>query len=263
MESIIDVRFTEITVDPELQPRVEGLDLDHVRALEEGVESWPPISVVPRQGGYLLIDGYHRLAAAQNLRLDTIRSQVLAQPEDGDLVALTFSLNAVHGRPLSLADRRAFAARSLQRRPEVSNLEVSRRAGLAPTTIAAIRQQLEAADAIYPVEQRVGRDGQSYTVPVRDREPGELPKLSMGEQVGNLFSANDRKQHRRIVQYLQRLGVALGDLDELAWETADELTEACRLVLGDERAAALAGLLGPGAAAVLTVAEALGYEDQA
>ena len=138
----LDLTPERILVDPALQPRVGGLDSDHVAALQECPESWPPLIVVDN-GGYLLVDGFHRCAAAQNLGLDTIHVEVREMPNDGDLRALAFVLNAAHGRPLTLADRRAEAERLLHADATVSNLDVARRTALSPTTVATIRERLE------------------------------------------------------------------------------------------------------------------------
>ena len=61
----IPVALSQIVVDPQLQPRVEGIDGDHVRELEAVAEHWPALKVVKRGDRYLLVDGFHRLAAAQ------------------------------------------------------------------------------------------------------------------------------------------------------------------------------------------------------
>src|SRR5688500_11047351 len=66
-----------ITVDPSLQPRVGGLDAEHVRVIQEVPESWPPLGVVYVNGNPVLVDGFHRFAAAQNLELPTVPVQVM------------------------------------------------------------------------------------------------------------------------------------------------------------------------------------------
>lgn len=251
-----------LIVDPALQPRVDGLDVDHVRQLQESAETWPPLVVVRRGGGYLLIDGFHRLAAAQNLALRAVPIRVVDPPEDSDLHALAFALNAVHGRPLTLSDRRAFALRRLQEHPDGSNLEVARRAGLSPTTIAALRERLEADAAIAPTDYRVGADGRTYTISTAPRPAGMLPAPSLGEQLGSalgrLFTPADRMAQRRIASYLQRLAVALDDHSRLGgWADAPA---ACRAVLGSDRAEALGQRLGGASEAVLAVAIGLGYD---
>lgn len=250
-----------LTVDPTLQPRVDGLDVEHVRQLQDTAETWPPLVVVRRGGGYLLVDGFHRLAAAQNLALRAVPIRVMDSPEDGDLHALAFALNAVHGRPLTLSDRRSFAVRRLQQHPSGSNLEVARRAGLSPTTVAALRERLEADAAIAPTERRVSADGRTYIAPTAPRPAGTLAVPSLGEQLGSalgrLFTPAERMAQRRTAEYLQRLAVALDDQARLVgWADAPA---ACRAVLGSDRAAALGQRLGTTSEAVLAVAVGLGY----
>jgi ParB-like chromosome segregation protein Spo0J len=250
-----------ILVDPTLQPRVGGLDTDHVNALQENPAAWPPLVVVER-GGYILVDGFHRYAAAQNLGLESIPVAIHELPSDGDLRALAFALNARHGRPLTLADRRAEAERLLSENAAVSNLEVSRLTALSPSTVASVREQLEAKATIPATEQRVNRSGVTYTPP-SVRSPGELPS-EQESLTDRLFTAKERREQRRLAHYLERLAVALEDADDFAsWQTADDAAEACRDVFGDEDALALAERLGPAASNVLDVAEALGYEQPA
>ncbi len=262
------LELAQITIDPEMQRRVEGIDPDHIRALEAVAEAWPPLLVVQYNGSLVLVDGFHRYAAAQNLGLTTVPVEIRDMPEDGDLKALAFALNAAHGRPLTLTDRRAEAERLLRARPEVSNLEVSRRAGLAPTTIATIRARLEELAAIDPMPERLGIDGTRYPVgPERSsRSPGVLPDASLGERfsgaVGRVFTSGERREQRQLTSYFRRLAVALEDSDDLTgWTTDEDAAEACVLVLGQDVAAELAERLGRPCRNVLNVAIALGYAD--
>lgn len=247
--------LTSFRIEPTLQPRVGGLDEAHVRVLEEAPASWPPLAVVRQGEQFILVDGFHRFAAAQNLGLTTVPVRIVPVPDDGDLHALAFALNAVHGRPLTLPDRRAFAERLLRQHAELANMEIARRAGLSPTTVATIRE-------------RLGTDGTRY--PVRatssQRQTGELPDVGIGaligETAGRLFTSAERRAQRRLAQYLQRLAVALEDQAHLAsWETAAEAADTCRLVLGAERATDLGERLGWTSRNVLDVAVALGYAD--
>ncbi len=77
MESEIRMELGELDVDPDVQPRIGGLDAAHVRALEENPEAWPPLVVVANGKRFTLVDGAHRAAAAQNLELASIRIQVV------------------------------------------------------------------------------------------------------------------------------------------------------------------------------------------
>jgi hypothetical protein len=270
LESGSAIQLTSMLVDATLQPRVGGLDAKHVEELQETPESWPPLVVVQQDGKYILVDGFHRYAAAQNLELDSIPVKVIEAPADGDLFSLAFALNAVHGRPLTLSDRRAFAERLLQQSPEWADREIGRRCGLSQPTVAAVRSRLEKSAHIEQPETRVGAGGYIYTVGTnqKQRQPGELPEPGLIEgamgAVSRVFSSTERVQQRRISQYLQRLRVALEDGDNLdGWENPEDAAEACRLAMGAERAKALAEELGFRCQDVLNVAVCLGYEGEA
>ncbi len=269
MENVMDLRLDQVTIDTGLQPRVGGLDADHVRTLQEVSESWPPLLVAQRGGQYLLVDGFHRLAAAQNIGLDKAWVKVVGFPPDGDLHALAFSSNAAHGRPLSLADRRAFAERLLRKEPHLADREIGRRCGLSSNTVGTIRERLEDAAQIEQPSERVGRGGYVYEVGTNEkqRQPGELPEAGLeetiGDAVGGLFTSAERKRQRRITRYLQKLATALKDQYDLSgWESAEDAAEACRLVLGEDRAGELAQMLGNGSYNVLQAAIALGFEEE-
>lgn len=269
MGTIDDLTITALTVDPALQPRTAGIDPDHVRALEAVADAWPPLIAVERAGSLVLVDGFHRYAAAQNLGLATVPVEIRDVPEDGDLKDLAFSVNAAHGRPLTLQDRRAHAVDLLQAHPDWADREVGRRCGLAQPTVAKLRADLESSAQIEQTDVRIGRGGYSYTVGtnIKQRTAGDLPDESLGERlggaVGRMFTSDERRQQRRVASYFKRLAVALEDGDDLAsWESAEDAAEACRLVLGDEDAADLGDRLGRTSRNVLDVAITLGYDDE-
>ncbi len=268
MGTIDDLSITAITLDPGLQPRVEGINPDHVRALEAVADAWPPLTVVQHNRALVLVDGFHRYAAAQNIGLTTVPAEIREMPEDGDLKGLAFILNAAHGRPLTLQDRRARAGDLLRLHPDWADREIGRRCGLAQPTVARLRGELESTAQIEQTDVRVGHGGYTYTVGtnVKQRPAGELPNSGIGERlgdaVGRVFTSEERRQQRRITSYLKRLVVALEDSDGLeGWATDEDAAEACRLVLGEEAAAELGESLGHCSRDVLNVAIALGYTD--
>ena len=260
----LSIPLALIVADPALQPRVDGLDPEHVRALEAVAEAWPPLKVVHRGGRYLLIDGFHRFAAAQNLGLTEIAVEILDVPQDGDLHALAFALNAAHGRPLTLTDRRAFAARLLCAHPELSDREIGRRAGLVQPTVAKIRQELESQAEIAPAETRLGRDGRSYpakrepTASGTQARPESSPRISVIEVIERLVTPAERMAQRDLVHYFARVADLLEEQgDFTGFETIDAGAEACRVVLGDTKAKELAARLGWSARNIVAVAEEL------
>lgn len=268
MRIIDDFSITAITVDPELQPRTAGINPDHVRALEAVADSWPPLITVERSGTVILVDGFHRYAAAQNIGLVTVSAEIRDMPADGDLKGLAFTLNAAHGRPLTLQDRRTRAGDLLRLHSDWADREVGRRCGLAQPTVAKLREQLESTAQIEQTDIRVGQGGYTYTVGtnVKQRPQGDLPGEALGDvvssAVGRLFTSAERRDQRQLTSYLRRLAVALEDSDDLVgWETADEAAASCRLVLGHDDAADLGVRLGRSSRNVLNVAIALGYDD--
>jgi hypothetical protein len=233
--------------------------------LSETPDRWPPLAVVEHGGRLVLVDGFHRFAAAQALRLGEVPIQVLSVPEGGDLLALAFSLNSSNGRALTLADRRAFAVRLLQHQPQLSDRDIGRRSGLSGNTVGGLRRRLEVAaqSAQHPTPANGTSSTAGTTSPTR--QLGVLPEPSVVgvamDTLAAVFTGPERRKQTRIARYLQRLAVALEDSAQLpGWETDEDAADACRVVLGEETAAELAGVLGYYAAAVLDVAVALGYE---
>ena len=258
MEAIVTLSMGDIDVEPLLQPRIGGIDLGYLRYLETVVEHWPPLKVVPDDGRYLLVDGFHRYAAAKHLGLAEVSVVVLQVADDDDLPSLAFDLNASHGPPLSLGDRRAFAFYLLEGNPQWSDREVARRCGLAQATVAKIRRSLERSEQISVASTRIGRDGRSY--PVRQQQSEET--TSLGQLLSDVFTSLDRTGHRQIARYLQKLADLLEEQDSLEkFETIGDAAHACVAVLGEEEAAELGKRLGWSAGNVLQIAIALGYQE--
>jgi hypothetical protein len=248
------IPVSQIALDPGLQPRVDGLDAKHVRELEAAPEHWPPVSLVARNERLVLVDGFHRLQAAKNLRLNSVRATVLQVAADADLHALAFTLNASHGRPLSLKDRRVFAARLLTLHPNWSDREIGRESGLVQPTVAKLRSELERRKEIPLVRSRVGRDGRSYAV--------ARTVHNAATALERLVDAYDPNEQRRIVRYLERLTPVLEEQDRLrGFEMFDDAARACILSLGEKRARELGHQLGWTSQNILGIARALGYRD--
>ncbi|HUO00960.1 MAG TPA: ParB/RepB/Spo0J family partition protein [Bradyrhizobium sp.] len=256
------VDVTRISVDPALQPRVEGIDPEHVRELEAVAEHWPPLKVARRSERYILVDGFHRFAAAQNLKLQTVTAEILDLADDEDLHAVAFALNAAHGRPLTLSDRRAFAARVLRRHPDWSDREIGRHCGLVQPTIAKVRQELEQTADIQPSETRVGRDGRTYNVAQPTGSGGSGFASVIAEAITNIFTPAERRAQRQLVRYLEDLAATLEKQESfLSFETVDLAAEACLAVLGAQAAKELGERLGWSSAHILDVGRKLGYRE--
>ncbi|RKT11395.1 ParB-like chromosome segregation protein Spo0J [Streptomyces sp. 1114.5] len=185
-------------------PRTAGEDSEHARTLAElgsGAEL-PPIIV--QRGTNRVVDGRHRVRAAQLRGEREIRACFFDGDDPGAFV-LAVRLNVRHGLPLSLADRKAAVRRILAEHDTWSNRAIAAIAGLSPKTVAAVR-----AEAGQPAGQaRVGRDGRVRPVDaaagrerVREilaREPNSsLRAVSAvaGVSVGTVRSVRDQLRHQ-------------------------------------------------------------------
>ena len=80
----------------------------------------------------------HRLRAAELQGRDRIDVEYFDGSQE-EAFALAVELNVTHGLPLSLADRKAAAARILAGRPQMSYRVVAAMTGLSPKTADVIR----------------------------------------------------------------------------------------------------------------------------
>jgi ParB-like chromosome segregation protein Spo0J len=138
--------------------RERGLDEDHVRRLMETGGEWPPILVWGSED--LVLDGAHRLAAAERIGLDSIRA-VRFTGTWPEAYVEAVRQNVAHGLPLTLRERTAAVRRVLQATPEWSDRRISAACGLSDKTVARLRRQ---AGAGAGVQTRVGRDGRARPV---------------------------------------------------------------------------------------------------
>lgn len=143
-------------------PRSGGENIEHVRSLADAAHELPPIIV--HRATMRVIDGAHRLRAAR-LRGQQRIAVRFFDGDDGDAFVLAVRTNVTHGLPLSLADRKAAAARILMSHPHWSDRMTASVAGLSAATVARIRR-----DSAGPAPtSRIGHDGRVRPVNARER----------------------------------------------------------------------------------------------
>ena len=135
-------------------PRILGVDPDHAELLAVAPGELPPILV--HRETMRVIDGAHRLRAAQLRGQRQIAAQFFSGDER-DAFVVAVRANISHGLPLSLADRKAAAARIVESHPQWSDRMVASIAGLAAGTVGEIRGQH--GDRPLDSKVRIGRDG--------------------------------------------------------------------------------------------------------
>ncbi|MDW5328900.1 ParB/RepB/Spo0J family partition protein [Plantactinospora sp. KLBMP9567] len=169
--AVISVRIADLrTID---SPRLRGVNGDHVRVLAEVQEQLPPILV--HRATLSIIDGVHRCRAAQLRGRAEITARFFdGSPEDAFRVAV--EANVRHGLGLSLAERRAAAARIIRSNPGMSDRRIAAISGLAARTVASIRARTVGAEA----HVRVGRDG--VVRPLSTADGRQIARRTMMEQ---------------------------------------------------------------------------------
>ncbi|MFJ9721220.1 ParB N-terminal domain-containing protein [Streptomyces sp. NPDC101209] len=162
------VRLADLTVS--FSPRSGEVDGEWALTLAQVEGGLPPIVV--HRSSLAVIDGLHRVRAA---RLKG-RTHIPARFFEGsrhDAMLLAVAMNVVQGRPLSVADRVAAAARIVTERPQWSDRAVAVVAGLSAKKVSELRAGLT---GLPRCERRVGLDGRSRPLSTaRARElAGEL-----------------------------------------------------------------------------------------
>jgi ParB-like chromosome segregation protein Spo0J len=152
-------------------PRTGGVDDEHARALAKLDTHLPPIVV--HRTTMRVIDGAHRLRAAEL----GARQYIAARFFDGDeRDAFVFAVgaNTANGLPLSLAERKAAAARIILSHPTRSDRWIALVSGLTATTVGTIRKRSSVEET--QSNTRLGRDGRQRPVDSSEgrRLAGEL-----------------------------------------------------------------------------------------
>jgi ParB-like nuclease domain len=166
-------------------PRRAGESVAHVRRLADSQERLPPILV--HRPTMRVIDGMHRLKAAVLRGQEEIEVRYVDGDEASAFV-LAVRANTTHGLPLTLADRKAAAARIMDLYPEWSDRMIAMVTGLAAKTVAAERRRTAGENG--QLDSRIGRDGRVR--PVNGAERRQI--------VARLLSSNPRASLREVAR---------------------------------------------------------------
>ncbi len=115
---------------------------EYVEALERGNE-FPPITVFQVGKDYILVDGFHRVAAYRKRGLDPV-SCLVEQGTLDDAREFACCANQGHGLQRSSADKRNAVERffAIPGRDVLTNSEVARRLGVTVPFVQKVRDQL-------------------------------------------------------------------------------------------------------------------------
>ncbi|MFD5032613.1 ParB N-terminal domain-containing protein [Streptomyces sp. NPDC058405] len=162
-------------------PRTTGENLEHIRTLAGALGEFPPIIV--HRATMRVVDGLHRLRAAELRNQEFIAARMF-EGDEAEAFVLAVQANLAGGLPLSVADRKAAAARIIASHPQWSDRLTASVTGLSAKTVAEVRRRHPAETTRRP-GSRIGRDGRvrPADAPEKRRLAAELilrkPELSL------------------------------------------------------------------------------------
>jgi len=122
-----------------------------------------PIVVFDTPSGLMLVDGFHRLAAARQLDWSEIKAQIYKGSVQ-DAFAYACLANLKHGKPLTRSEREHAVKEYIVLNAELSDRWIAQDTGLHNDTISKWRQELIANGRLKANEKRIGQDGKERTV---------------------------------------------------------------------------------------------------
>ena len=201
----------------EIQSRVEmnGETVQEYTAAMKDGEQFPPIVVFPDgNGGYVVADGFHRLNAAKNAKLETIAAEV----HDGgprDAILYSAGANIRHGLRRSNDDKRRAVLMLLEDTEwsRWSNREIARRTGVSDPTVAKYREELSAKNSqidMFDDTRTVTRNGTTYEMKKKHWASG----LSRNEWLGS-YARTHHIEHLTFEELLGRIQKGAKELTDL------------------------------------------------
>lgn len=116
---------------------------------------FPPIVV--HRATMRVVDGLHRVRAAELRKQEFITARMF-EGDEAEAFVLAVQANLTGGLPLSVADRKAAAARIIASHPQWSDRLTASVTGLSAKTVAEVRRRHPAETTRRP-DSRIGRDG--------------------------------------------------------------------------------------------------------
>jgi ParB-like chromosome segregation protein Spo0J len=156
-ESLVPIGAVRVGPSPR-----DGINVRQVAALVELDGEWEPILV--RRSTMEIVDGRHRLSAAQRLGHSVVRIAYFDGTEAEARVEAV-RLNVRHGLPLTLRERTTAARQLLTLCADWSDRQLGATCGLSPRTIARLRRPVDVeteGGSLAGPEKRVGKDGRRY-----------------------------------------------------------------------------------------------------
>ena len=142
---IVEVALADLIQRADLQCRT-AITADAVTAYAEIYPDLPPISVMLIDGQHVLIDGWHRAAAAAHLNLLHIRAHIIPGTTWADAARAAAQANATHGLALTCTEkRRAIELYLRDGCCDESTRKIAKKLGVSHNLVAEVRDALRTA----------------------------------------------------------------------------------------------------------------------
>jgi len=179
------LKLSEVRVDNALNPRQGALDQIAVLEYSQHIDDLPPMTAFAVPGeGYLLVAGFHRIAAHQ--LVGAAEGKFVVEEGSREEAAEFADLdNLKHGLQLNRAEKREVIRRELKRHPDWSDVRLAAACFTTDKTVRSVREELESNSEIPKVDVLVGADG--------IRRPRSVPRPAPAQPVSG----------QQVVQHLE------------------------------------------------------------
>ncbi|MBB6407645.1 hypothetical protein [Mesorhizobium sangaii] len=191
-----------IKIDPDLQMREGGLDVgvvaDYAEAMEGGA-SFPPIIIFFDGDVYWPADGFHRIAAARKVGLDTIAADV-RQGNRRDAILFAVGVNSNHGLRRTQADKRR-SVETLLKDPEWSRLSdraIAEKAKVSHPTVARVRAELTGKISTPPAAKVATADTGKFSTAVETSGQGSMVERMLAKASDEALIAECRRRYLEV-----------------------------------------------------------------
>lgn len=165
------VPISKIKMDDTIQIRavIDAEKVDEYAERMQAKDEFPAVDLFESKEGYYIGDGWHRILAAEQADIITIKAEV---HKGGRSEALKFALsaNARHGLPRSNADKRRAVEVALKEYPDLTDRAIAEICAVGHVMVNRMRPTVSKEQLIG--SPRLGRDGKIRRMPTpREPEP--------------------------------------------------------------------------------------------
>lgn len=153
------VNLKDVVVDQKYQSRMELDDLlvqHYAELMTDGVQ-FPPVKIVNVENQYILVDGFHRFRATEEIGEYEIEADVIAGSWR-DVLLLKWKSNTAHGKPLARDEKRRLIREMLadEECKQWTNRQIGKFLNVSHTLVNSVRVEAETVAPAVPAKGKSG-----------------------------------------------------------------------------------------------------------